>query len=60
MQPRPGVETPRALVFVFFGKAAKMGAAARSCSGPLGMIYRLKKRFAFSKQMPFTIFSRAF
>ena len=43
MQPRPGVETPRALVFVFFfGKAAKMGAAARSCSGPLGMIYRLK------------------
>ena len=42
MQPRPGVETPRALVFVFFGKAAKMGAAARSCSGPRGMIYRLK------------------
>ena len=31
------METPRALVFVFSGRTAKTGAAARMCSGPLGI-----------------------
>ena len=37
MRPRPGVSPPRALVFVFSGRTAKTGAAARMCSGPLGI-----------------------